>query len=582
MSEIKQLFQLPTLPGIKRDGTLTDGDNWTDGQWIRFQRGKVKKMGGVVAMTALFSGPPRAIYLWPQLGFSQMTSYSAYGIEQTVIDSNGVGGFITDRLTAFAYNADTLWSVDSIYDAAAGSPKALLLAVPTYTGTNIDDRTETRVYWADPTDTNQFSQVGLDATYGVASGGLYCSSPYTTLYGNDGKVTWSNANEPKNYTTGDAGTARVTGMKIVKGLPMRTGSGPGGLLWSLDSLTRQDYIGGSQIFRFSPVGSKSTILAQNSVIEYDGNYYWLGIDRFLVTNGSQIAELPNQMNTNWFFDNLNYSARQKIWAMKVPRYGEIWWFFPVGVATECTSAVIYNVREQTWYDATCARSAGYSSQVFRFPVMANSQTEISYRLTLSAAFAVAPSIGDQILGTITGALGTVISYDAAGPTLYVQETNAIDFAALETVANLTAPTSTPTVNAIRPLYDCYMHENGHDLVENGISVAIQAYAESNDFGLPTGGTQIGGQQGLNRWTRLTRVEPDFIQEGEIIMSVIGREFAQAADTTSINFPFTKNTGKIDTRVQYRSIRLRFESNALGGHFEAGKILLHTEPGDIRS
>jgi hypothetical protein len=582
MSEIKQLFQLPTLPGIKRDGTLTDGDNWTDGQWIRFQRGKLKKMGGMVAMTALFSGPPRAMYLWPQLGFSNLTSFSGYGVEQTVIDSNGLGGFITDRLTAFTYSADVLWTVDSIYDAAAGSSKSLLLAVPTYTATNIDDRTETKVYWADPTDITQFSQVGLDATYGVASGGLYCSSPYTTLYGNDGKVTWSNANEPKNYTTGDAGTARVTGMKIVKGLPMRTGSGPGGLLWSLDSLTRQDYIGGSQIFRFSPVGTKSTILAQNSVIEYDGNYYWLGIDRFLVTNGSQIAELPNQMSTNWFFDNLNYSARQKIWAMKVPRYGEIWWFFPYGTAPECNKAVIYNVREQTWYDAICARSAGYSSQVFCFPVLANNQAEISYQLTISVAFVIAPAIGDQIFGDVTGARGIVSFYTAGTTSLYIQLIGSTQFATVETISNLTTPTNSPVVSAIRTLYDCYMHENGHDLVENGTSVSIQAYAESNDFGLPTGGAQLNQPSGINRWTRLVRVEPDFVMSGDMKMTVIGREFAQADDVTSIDYPFGPNTGKIDTREQYRSIRVRFESNTLGGNFEAGRIVLHTEPGDVRS
>jgi hypothetical protein len=457
----------------------------------------------------------------------------------------------------------------------------LLLAVPTYTASNIDDRTETKIYWADPTDTTQFSQVGVDSN-GVAAGGLYVSGPYTTLYGIDGKVTWSNVNEPKNYTTGEAGTARVTGFKIVKGLPLRTGSGPGGLLWSLDAVTRQDWIGGSQIFRFSPVGSKTSILAQNSVIEYDGNYYWISIDRFLVTNGSQISELPNQMNINWFFDNLNYAQRQKIWAMKVPRYGEIWWFFPTGTATECTNAVIYNVREQTWYDVICGRSAGYQSQVFRFPIMASNQEQISYRLTLTVPFAIAPSIGDQIFGALTGALGTVTSYAAGSTTIYLQRSGIIEFNSFESIQNLTHPTNSPTITAIRPLYDSYMHENGHDLVENGTTVSIESYAESNDFGLPTGGTQVGGQQGLNRWTRLVRVEPDFVMTGDMSFTVIGREFAQAPDVTSRTYDFTPTTGKVDTREQYRSIRMRFTSNALGGHFEAGKIVLHTEPGDVRS
>ena len=84
------------------------------------------------------------------------------------------------------------------------------------------------------------------------------------------------------------------------------------------------------------------------------------------------------MNQNYFFDNLNYDQRQKVWATKVPRHGEIWWFYPRGDSTECNDAIIYNVRENTWYDAGQAmgarRSAGYFSQVFAYPVAANWET----------------------------------------------------------------------------------------------------------------------------------------------------------------------------------------------------------------
>jgi len=81
------------------------------------------------------------------------------------------------------------------------------------------------------------------------------------------------------------------------------------------------------------------------------------------------------MNQNYFFDNLNYAERQKVWVSKVPRFGEVWWFYPRGNATECTDAIIYNVRENIWYDAGEAegarRSAGYFSQVFAYPVEAS-------------------------------------------------------------------------------------------------------------------------------------------------------------------------------------------------------------------
>jgi hypothetical protein len=90
-----------------------------------------------------------------------------------------------------------------------------------------------------------------------------------------------------------------------------------------------------------------------------------------------VQEVPNTQNMNWFFDNLNYVQRQKVWVTKVPRWGEIWFFYPRGDATECNDAVIYNVREKIWYDAGQApgayRSAGTFSEVFRQPIWAGNK-----------------------------------------------------------------------------------------------------------------------------------------------------------------------------------------------------------------
>jgi hypothetical protein len=64
MAEIKQLFTIMSLPGIKRDGTVLDGDNYSDGQWCRFQRGRPKKMGGFVRVSNQLSGPVRENLVW--------------------------------------------------------------------------------------------------------------------------------------------------------------------------------------------------------------------------------------------------------------------------------------------------------------------------------------------------------------------------------------------------------------------------------------------------------------------------------------------------------------------------------------
>lgn len=574
MAEIKQLVTIPSLPGLKRDGTQLDGDNFTDAQWCRFQRGRPKKMGGFARVTAGINGPVRAMLVWSRGTMNNIYSFSGYGIDMVQVDQNGAGGSIIDRTPAgWTNNTDIMWSVDTIYDAAVGSNKTQVLALPTKTATLIDDTTEYSLYVGDASSSTAFTAVA--DVNGKASGGVFSTAPFTVLYGSDGKVTWSNENEPQNYTTGSAGSARVTGAKIVAGIPVRTGSAGGGILWSLDSVIRMDYIGGSDIFRFSPVSGDSSILASKSVVQYDNFYYWIGIDRFLYTNGSVVEELPNQMNLNWFFDNLNYEQRQKVWGMKVTRYGEIWWFFPFGDATECDHAIIYNVREKSWYDTEIQRSAGYAAKALRYPVMAGNFNEAFYEVTLSAIVGTF-TVGEQVLGGTSGALALVVN--VSGSTLRIE---GIAPTAGETLTGQTSGAH-GKVGEPAELFDLYIHEKGYNAVEGDNETAIDSWFETSNFGLPTGGTQNGSPNGLNRWTRLVRIEPDFIGEGNMTVEVIGSEFAQQPDLVSDPYPFDFSTEKIDMREQRRQLRLRFESNEVGGHYEMGHVILHTEPGDVRS
>lgn len=199
-------------------------------------------------------------------------------------------------------------------------------------------------------------------------------------------MAWTVQNNPNDWTGTGSGEAYITGQKIVAALPLRAGPGnaPAGLFWSLDSLVRATFVGGDPIFQFDTITTQSSILSSQSPIEYDGIFYWVGVDRFLMFNGV-VREIPNQLNQNWFFDNLNYNQRQKVFAYKVPRFGEIWWCYPRGDATECTHAVIYNVRENTWYDTKLpnnGRSCGEFVTVYQYPLMTGvDETEAgTYRL----------------------------------------------------------------------------------------------------------------------------------------------------------------------------------------------------------
>jgi hypothetical protein len=114
-----------------------------------------------------------------------------------------------------------------------------------------------------------------------------------------------------------------------------------------------------------------------------------------------------------------------------------------------------------------------------------------------------------------------------------------------------------------------------------VEFAIQSYYTTQNFGYLTGGVQ-DSPQGPNRWTRLTRLEPDFIQTGDMTVSVLGYEFAQSPAEPETSYNYSASTGKIDMREQRRHILLKFESNTLDGFYEAGKVIIHTELGDNRS
>ena len=656
-----KVFALDTKPGIQRDGTVFDMNFYTDGQWVRFQRGRPRKMAGYNQITGALAGPSRGIYVNPQQNFTNIFNGHAQGLQKLPINYVGLGAGVVDiALSGFTLSDKNLWQFDTVTDAS-GAGVNLLLAHPGQNLVLIDNDTDTPVLQGvitgdtlspigvftqvaatiisgSPNVTLSTSNVRIGAgqlvtgsgiptgTYVKSisttalvltanatangstitltfdnqisvSGGVVTLHPYTFVYGNGGLIKNSSAGDPSDWVSADANEVNVATGKIVQGLPVRGGSNsPSGLFWSLDSLVRVSYIGGTgtpvQYWRYDVISSQSSILSSQSVIEYDGIYYWVGVDRFLMYNGV-VKEVPNDFNQNYFFDNLNFAQRQKVWVTKVPRFGEIWWFYPRGDATECTDAIIFNVRMNCWYDAGSAqgaqRSAGYFSQIFHYPV--NADWNINYTGGLSTGQIVSGGSGytdgtyaytDLTGGTGTGAVGTVVVSGGIVTSVTVTA-QGYDYA----VGNLLSA-DLPLgagfvyqVNTINSFVNLWQHEVGTDAIQNGLALAIPSFFETSDLGLVAGGPSEAQMVGLNKWLRLERVEPDFIMSGEMECYVTGRPYAQSEDKVSQPYVFDSSTGKIDMKEQRRELRLGFRSNTLGGNYQMGKVLLDADSGDTR-
>lgn len=482
------------------------------------------------------------------------TSITAYG--------SGIGGVGTYTVNL----SQTVGSSGSPVSMGGGATTSVVSSLTMTTGSNIT--------------------VTFDNNISV-SGGCVMIHPYLFIYGNNGLIQNTGSANFQDWVSPIANANNVSTGKIVKGLPLRGGSSsPSGLFWSLDALIRVSYqpsvVGGITLYwNYDLISSQSSIMSSSSVIEYDGMYYWCGVDRFLFYNGA-VQELPNNLNQNYFFDNINLVQRQKVWVTKVPRWGEIWWFYPRGSSTECNDAIIYNTREKTWYDAGQAlgsrRSSGVFSEVFPKPLWADNTPLTTVSLTASVASGTM-TVTAVAYGTL--AVGQLLVGTGVPSNTYITAVGTLTSGQLGTYTLNNSFTITSSILTVTS-YTIWQHESGTDQVYLTNVDAIQSYFETPYLGNMLGLVGTNAQPGGNLWTRIERMEPDFVQNGAMTMTVTGQGYADEADQPSSAYSFTHNDLKVDMREQRREMRLRFESNTFNGDYLMGKVILSLTTGDTRS
>lgn len=499
------IVPIRSQPGVQRDGTDFDKRAYSDALWCRWQRGLPRKIGGYREVTGSLT---EKIYGMHSFSVNQ-TQYMHLGGESEVtqrrIDNSGVQTGFNDRTPAIVASSDNIWQFDAIFDV--GLQTTVLLA---HVAPNMDiSSDDAQPYWYGA----MTAATALDPipNRDPLSGGLVVIGNYWVSFGSGGQIQWNqNANNVLDTVDEDF----ITAQKIVRGLQVRGGGVPAGLLWSLDSLIIMAFNpGGTPIWRWDTVGEIS-VMSSRGIIEYDGSYYWPGVDRWLSYNGI-IREIPNTQNVNFFFDNLSLEQRQKVFAIKMPRFGEIWWFFPYGASTECNHAVIYNVREGYWYDTevpNLGRSDGVYAKVYNKPFLT---------------------------GTELGGGG----------------------------------------------YSLWQHETGVNQVA-AVTEPIRSYFETAELSMVSA-EENPQDQSLS----ISVLEPDFVQVGDLTLTVKGRANARAAQITHDPITISEQqplaTG-VDaenqlarTKFAHRLMSFRFESNTPDGNYEMGHLIGHVEPADGR-
>ena len=715
LAQYNSIYTLQIKAGIKRDGTVFEAEEFTDGVWCRFQRERAKKMGGYKTIFTSLTGIYRGMIIQPYNGvnyifagnfkeldvFTTDTNYATGSgpypatilpgqVQLKVVNptsnsfqiegTSGVSGAVkyfpvgtkiifsqsgtptTYTTTSVSYSAPYVqvgfsgtipstptqawinnaavftpdpvggpyrldWQFDAVFSPAGGQLQ--ILAHPGYNLTNIDNGVTSQVLVGNitPSSGNTWTFSGLSDSEGVAptykpisvDGGVCVLYPFTFVYGSQGYIANNNVSTQTNSTTYAqqslydwngpfANQVNVAPSKIIKGMTVRGGTNsPSGLFWATDSLIRVSFtVANAPIYwNYDIVSSQISVMSSAGIVEMDGIYFWMGVDRFYLYNGS-VKVLPNDKNVNYLFDNINFSQRQKVWATKIPRFNEIWFFYPRGSAEECTDAIIYNTKDQIWYDAGQAvgaqRSCGYTTELLPTPVWADWNRVPIFtapsRIIATPSGLSAPAANQLYLS------GNQTQVFSPGDTLTFSQDPTAAFYVVTTSTNIIntsgapapgvtlvtcATNFSPAVSVGQDVYNIYggynlwQHEFGQDAVSLIGSTAIYSSITTSDISW-IGGTPSGDNaQGVNRRMHLRRFEPNFLQSGTLAMTVLGRKFADDDVQSQVAGPyyFDDTVGKIDLRVEFRLMRLKFESNQLGGSFEMGRNIITCEYGDER-
>lgn len=518
------LYPIIYKPGIKKDGTLFQSEYCTNGFWVRFQNGMIKKIGGMKSAPRTVNINDRINTIFAIPDGDQLYCYMGGSINIYSVRIDKQFNNAAYQVPLVPNQNNVMWNVEKVIDKTNNVPYLAFLA--TNNLSNIFDDSQAKLFRAIPA-TPGTVQNDIPNINPSANGGLVYAEPYLFIYGSNGYVQYSAFNDPFDFDPNNANVVAANRSsnfsisasdKIIYGAQIRGGTySPTLLFWTLRALILARNVGEDQLVFKSEKISDITIMSSKCVIEDSGVFYWIGTDDFYVFTGV-VNRIPNPLNKRYFFDNVDMNKRQMIYAVKNDRR-EILWPYPEKANAGdpnigCTRAVVYNIPENTWFDTPIYRDAAFYSKEFG--------------LTLS--------YGKPITGLDTNnylwlhEIGFNQQRWNSNTNLFVQE---------DIISYFTTPFFSWT--AFNPLKQA---------------------------------------TGTDKWVILKRLEPDFKSSEfyKMQLTVNTRKYPQSAEVNYGPYDFAYNTDKINLNVQGRNMTLTFASP---NDFEMGHVLTLLGVGDTQ-
>lgn len=525
-------------PGIQRNAGDFQDEYCIDGQYIRFVNGKIRKMKGQKEIHNPIGIIPTFLDMYFN-GTNPVLIYTTIDQINRCILNNELSNVTDDRRVLNGLGGDTSRTWQSAKFIKNGISHIALLS--TFNGNNMLSNQNGALFWKSIIDDNADFVSYEDGLIpgndeNIVSGGIIYSSPCLYLYGNNGTILRSKTSDPLDFNSegdSDADSYKISENKLLFGASIRGGTNaPTFLFWTQNAVIYLTNIAdgsnpNSPIeFQREEITTNSSVMSPKSIVQYDSLFFWLGTDRAFVYNGI-VEAIKNDVNFEWFLENVDLNKREKIFGYKIARYGEIRWAYPEKryrnrADVGCTRELVYNVRENSWYDTTMQRDCV----------------------------------------TIYEPTGDIFSFGDSCRN-YIYNPNA-------------------------PYKAIWKQETGYyEVRRDGVSYEIPSFFTTPYFGYSAFPPAKDGKV-MDKYIRITEIEPDFpAPEGHNrvaneILSIGSSMLKYAGVQKQVIVPLEfdlfidNNRGKIDMRVQGRFVNLTF---TCVHPYTVGNILINFEIGD---
>lgn len=386
------LIPLKVPAGVYRNGTDYEGQGrWLDSNLIRWKEGSLRPVGGWGERKAsAFAAAPRAMHTWVDNSDNYHIAAGTYnklyhmndggtvvditpaGLTEGIEDANtnlGYGGsfygnglYGVERVdTGIVDQFATTWDLDNWGE--------YLLACSDADGKiyewQLDSATPTVAAVLSNAPTGCLGMIVTDERFVMAFG----------AGGNPRKVQWSDREDNNTWTpaaTNEAGDLELqTAGQYMDSCRVRGRT----LIVTDTDAHAATYQGPPFVYGIERVGTACGAVSRQSLAAIGEGAFWMGQNGFFSFNGTSVQEVQCDV-ADYVFNDLNTSQASKIAGVHNSQFGEVWWFYPSGGATENDRYVAYDYKENHWHFGSIDRTACVDRGVFNSPIWADSSGNV--------------------------------------------------------------------------------------------------------------------------------------------------------------------------------------------------------------